>query len=117
MSLNALFRHEQSLWGLAVERFGDDLVGVLQGCFDRAEALDPDQHYVWRKLPELPLLLHLAKVRRGPQGRSPLSKVSEQWALLDVDRLTIFHGLVQALPIERLPSALLELRLELDLGV
>lgn len=115
--LNALFRHEAGLWALAVEHFGAELTGVLQGCFERALALDPDAHYVWRKIPALPLLPHLAKVRRGPMGRSPLSEVRGQWTLLDVDRLTIFHGLIQVLPIERLPAALMELRLELDLAL
>lgn len=115
--LNALFRHEAGLWALAVEHFGVELTDVLQGCFDRAEVLDSDAHYVWRKIPALPLLPHLAKVRRGPQGRSPLSEVRGQWTLLDVDRLTIFHGLVRALPVEKLPAALLELRLELDLAL
>lgn len=115
--LNALFRHEVVVWALAVEHFGDELTSVLQGCFDRAQVLDMDQHYVWRTIPELPLLQYLTAVRRGPQGRSPLSQVSEQWALLDVDRLTIFHGLIQVLPIERLPPELHEARLQLDLSL
>lgn len=115
--LNALFRHEASLWALAVEHFGAELTGVLQGCFDRAQALDMDQHYVWRTIQEVPLLSHLRQVRRGPQSRSPVSEVNAGWSLLDVDRLTIFHGLIQALPIERLPPELHEARLQLDLGV
>ncbi|WP_223556885.1 hypothetical protein [Pseudomonas sp. BF-R-01] len=129
--LNALFRHERALWALAIEHFGDSLVMVLQGYFDRAQALDPDQHYQWRYVPPSPMVEALQHVylpgavepvgcrqRRSPQAELLGWPAHElHWLLLDEHRVFLFHQLTQALPIERLPPGLTELRLELDLGV
>ena len=40
-----------------------------------------------------------------------------QLVLLDKHRIFLFYQLLQALPIDRLPTTLMELRLQLDIGL
>lgn len=129
--LNALFRHERALWALAIEHWGDDLVDALQARFAQCPALDPDQHYQWRYVPPSPMVEALQHVylpggtepvgcrqRRSPQAELLGWPTQElHWLLLDEHRVFLFHQLTQALPIERLPAALMELRLQLDLAL
>lgn len=131
MNLNALLRYEPSLWALAIEYYGDSLPEALTAIFARCPPQDPDRHYVWRFVAPSPMIEQLRCVcapwsaetivrREQRHVRDDLigAPVRElQLMLLDDHCIFLFHQLLQALPIDYLPSTLMELRLQLDMGL
>lgn len=131
MNLNALLRHEPNLWALAIAHYGDGLADALKEIFARCLPQDPDRHYVWRFVAPAPMIEQLQSVfvpgSAEPIVRREKRHVREdligaparelQLILLDEHRIFLFHQLLQALPTDCLPSALMELRLQLDVGL
>jgi hypothetical protein len=131
MNLNALLRHEPNLWAKAIAHYGDGLLDALKAIFARCPPQDPDRHYVWRFVAPSPMIEQLQRVF-APGSTEPIVRREQrhvredligaparelQLMLLDEHRIFLFHQLLQALPIDRLPSSLIELRLQLDVGL
>jgi hypothetical protein len=131
MNLNALLQHEPSLWALAIEHYGYGLPNALTAIFARCPPQDPDRHYVWRFVEPASMIEQLQRVC-APGSAEPIVRREQRHAredligapvrelklvLLDEHRIFLFHELLQALPIDRLPTTLMELRLQLDIGL
>jgi hypothetical protein len=124
------FAREPQLWQIAETHFGAGLQPMLDEIFRTFPPLD-DRNYVWRHVQLGPMIDRLQQVYT-PGSKQPvvlrekrhvqadmmgLPERELRLMLLDEHRDWLFTALISRLPPELLPAALLERRLELDLGL
>jgi len=122
---------EPQLWGIAEQHYGKAMPGVLDDIFAGFPPLDDDRHYVYRFVPQGPMIDQLRQVyttgskepvvlREKRPVQADLMGFPERklgLILLDEHREWLFRSLLTRLPPELLPIDLVEHRLELDLGL